>query len=94
MAAAILAVFGLSHWLVLLNPDVPDTLSNLVFPFLTNLQLHALAAGLEVACAIACVVHRGKTLPSLLLIGLVLSMLWYHWALSFHGHQASVATPV
>lgn len=59
------------------------------FPFLSNLQLHALAAGLELACATACVVYRGKSLPSLLILGLVLSMLWYHWALGFHGYRKS-----
>lgn len=89
VAAAVLALFGLSHWLVLLHPDFSDTLSSLVFPFLSNLQLHALAAGLELACATACVVYRGKSLPSLLILGLVLSMLWYHWALGFHGYRKS-----
>lgn len=87
VAAAILAVFDLSHWLVLWNPDFPGTLFNLVFPFPSNHQLHALAAGLEMACTIACVVWRGQTLPGLLLMSLVLSVLWCHWALSLHRHQ-------
>lgn len=82
-AGVLLLFFGSSHLAGFIFPGPSDSVISSVFPFLTNHLLFLGAAVLELALGTICIAFRARDFVNWAILGFVLSMIWYHWALAF-----------
>jgi hypothetical protein len=85
VAGMVLMGFGISHAGQLAMMDRTLGFRNTVFPFLSNGQLYALTACVQVFLGMAIIKGRGRIHVNGILLTVASVLLWYRWALEYTG---------